>query len=209
MRTNLFQSWFISPNEERNLEFEFCLKKNLENPIIDKIFLFTQLEDIPIEHEKIQRIDFNGRPLYQDFFKFINELRDHGAFSIIANLDIYFDETLELIKFSDVRTVLALTRYDVINHLENRFFSRSDSQDSWIFFGPIKANIKSNFPLGIRGCDNRIAAELMRAGYRVLNPSLSIRSFHLHRSGFRSPDYKAIKIDPPYQRLNPCEINYL
>jgi hypothetical protein len=46
--------------------------------------------------------------------------------------------------------------------------------------------VYGNFTLGMRGCDNRIAAEFEIAGYRVSNPSKSIRSYHVHNSGIRN-----------------------
>ena len=40
----------------------------------------------------------------------------------------------------------------------------------------------SDFNLGIPGCDNRIAWELYRAGYKLINPASKIKSYHYHPS---------------------------
>ena len=83
---------------------------------------------------------------------------------------------------------------------------RCDSQDAWIFRGPIK-NVSADFTAGIRGCDNRLAAELHKAGYRVSNPSRAIRAFHLHRSGVRHYGHApADAVPPPYLLIDPAEL---
>src|SRR5204862_5215377 len=51
------------------------------------------------------------------------------------------------------------------------------SQDVWAFEGPVKPVAFSDFALGKPGCDNRIAYELGQAGYEVLNPCLSIKTY--------------------------------
>jgi hypothetical protein len=157
------------------------------------------------ERVAIRRI--SRRPRYKDFFDWINEVAAPTDFSIIANTDICFDESLQLLPrmLADSRLVLALSRWDVSADQRVEIFDRGDSQDSWIFRGPVGA-VGGDFPLGVYDCDNKIAWELQQAGYRVLNPAFGLRSYHHHQSGYRSyevkpaPDYG---IRPPFLYVEP------
>ena len=155
--------------------------------------------------------DIQPRPTYNDYFKVICHKIGKGYFSnddifLIANSDIYFDETLLLANQIKHGEVYALTRYD-IKRGQARFFDRPDSQDVWIFRGGINPIEGADFHLGVGGCDNRIAYLLNKAGYKVTNPSLSIKTYHLHESGIRTFDYKKHKVvPPPYLTLKPISL---
>jgi hypothetical protein len=58
------------------------------------------------------------------------------------------------------------------------------SQDAWIFDTPL-CDFPCNFYFGVPGCDNRLAWEASRAGLTLINPSRSIRAYHLHLTGVR------------------------
>lgn len=68
-----------------------------------------------------------------------------------------------------------------------RSVRRADSsQDVWAFRGGSHiASLPAAFPLGVPGCDNRFAWLLSRVG-STANPSLAIRTFHIHESAYRS-----------------------
>ena len=80
------------------------------------------------------------------------------------------------------------------------------SQDVWVFKGHIKPELKADFPLGVPRCDNRLLYELQEAGYSVLNPAFSIKSYHIHK-GQRALVYSEgdnlHNIKPPYGYLYP------
>jgi hypothetical protein len=147
------------------------------------------------------------RPTYNDFFAWINELSAPMDLAVIANTDICFDQSLVCLHELDwtPATVLAVSRWDVQPDGHVRLFDRGDSQDAWIFKGPIRS-VAADFPLGVYDCDNKIAWELQQAGYRVLNPALGLRSYHHHQCGYRSyeqkpaPDYG---IRPPFLYVEP------
>jgi hypothetical protein len=147
------------------------------------------------------------RPTYQDFFQWICEVAGPDDISIIANTDICVDDSVSLLERVDWsgKVALALSRWDVASDGRIRLFDRGDSQDCWIFRGPV-TGVNGNFPLGVYDCDNKIAWELQRAGYRVLNPALSLRTYHHHQCGYRSyeqkpaPDYG---IRPPFLYVEP------
>jgi len=199
----LFQNYYTDKDKDRNNELRVCLQKNINNPLIDKIYLLSE-ESIFINNKKIIKVPANKRPTYSDFFNYINSIVLSSDISIISNSDIYFDSTLSLLTpFSD-NTCYALCRWD-----GDTFYNHSDSQDAWIFKGKIKDIKDLDFGLGIAGCDNAIAYKIEQAGYNILNPSKSIRAIHLHNTEVRNyiQNGKVIKrIPPPYKQIAPTEL---
>jgi len=188
----LLVNTYKSDSQARQAELDICLEKNIALP-------FLTVHDI------------QPRPTYNDYFHTSSKLIhdedfDNDDIFVIANSDIYFDETLLLANQIKHGEVYALTRYD-IKRGQARFFDRPDSQDVWIFRGGINPIEGADFNLGVGGCDNRIAYLLHKAGYTVTNPSLSIKTYHLHESGIRTFDYKKHKvIPPPYLTLAPTTL---
>lgn len=188
----LLVNTYKSDSQARQAELDICLEKNMALP-------FLTVHDI------------QPRPTFNDYFKLACKHTLTGDFDkddifVIANSDIYFDETLLLANQIKHGEVYALTRYD-IKRGQARFFDRPDSQDVWIFRGGINPIEGADFHLGVGGCDNRIAYLLNKAGYKVTNPSLSIKTYHLHESGIRTFDYKKHKvIPPPYLTLKPISL---
>ena len=132
--------------------------------------------------------------------------------NIIANADILFDNTVEkLVDYVTKDNIFALTRHEP----DGYFSGRQDSQDVWIFYGKdlesrLKeaSNISSWLKIGKPGFDNRIAYELYKSGYRVLNPSRSVFVWHIHASEERS--YTAQQaIPPPYFAVEPMQLEDL
>jgi hypothetical protein len=79
----------------------------------------------------------------------------------------------------------ALSRWDLDEDMKAKHHNTWDSQDTWIFKNSIKSG-NYDIPLGIPGCDNRIAYELKEAGYEVINPSKTVKTYHYHLSNYRS-----------------------
>jgi len=156
-------------------------------------------------------------------FEFSNQHKFFGSIIIISNNDISFgpinydianddinnqftiDETSLSNTFScikkeldsDSRTILALSRYEKNNN-KLVLFSRSDSQDSWIYRSPIIIPEESDFFFGLNGSDNRIAYLLSKC-YILKNKSKSIITVHHHKSNIRS--YKPT-VKGPYLTLD-------
>lgn len=176
--TNIFISQYGEKNPKRRDELVECYQKNLH--IASEIYGIT---------------DNHSRTTYQDLFNKINEVTRPDDINIVANSDIYFDETINNCSKITQDECYALTRYNVLKK-EIVFEDTPGSQDCWIFRGKIK---EGNFdiPMGIPGCDNRIAHELREAGYKVYNPSKVIKSYHLHNTP-KSYDDNTQRIEPPY-----------
>lgn len=194
---NLYINWYEDDNERRRAELLTCLQKNIDHPKITSIYCLT--EKLPLEHKKLKKVSIYNRPTYADML----QAAVHDGIKIIANTDIYFDETLE--KVYDLitpNTCLALTRYDIINQRgQSKFHAAACSQDVWIF-KTIKP-VQCSFHMGKPGCDNRFAWELKQAGYKLLNPSKTIKTYHLHLSKKRNWDRRYDKVPPPYHTIQP------
>lgn len=177
----LYTSFYDAGNSYRNAELERCMRANIDNPFIDKVI---NLGSKHYNHDKVLNLNY-PRPTYSDYVKVANGLK--ADYSVIANSDIYFDASLELIKdYLTENDCFALSRYDIDKRNTPILFNYDYSQDSWIFKGEIKPVQDIDFIQGLPACDNRFAYELNRAGYRVLNPALSIVTYHVHQSNVRT-----------------------
>lgn len=204
----LFTTAYPEPSPARRAEYAECLARNLALSEIDELLVFAESGvegGLPRDSKLVTR-SVGSRPNYADFFAWINELAGPDDISIIANSDIYFDSGLRLVKAVDSRDqCFALSRWDVLENGKFRLFEHGDSQDCWIFRGPVHP-VRGDFPLGVYDCDNKIAWELEAAGYRVINPSLSLRTYHLHRSAVRGYDVANLPdhgIRPPFLYVEP------
>lgn len=141
---------------------------------------------------------------------------------ILANSDIEFTWP-DLMKMNDCLLhdeAYCLSRWDYIaqeykrdrkngelkpvkEHTGIRLFDRDDSQDAWVFRGPPKTEIGGEYPFGVPGVDNRLAHDIAAAGYRVLNPSKTIRSYHPHVSGERLCNKPELRLPLPYLFVKP------
>ncbi|MGD1276002.1 MAG: tetratricopeptide repeat protein [Tepidisphaeraceae bacterium] len=125
---------------------------------------------------------------------------------IIANTDIYFDDTARWLEVIAPQECFALSRYE--GHQSEQVSPEPHrSQDAWVFRG-LPPDVAADFTLGAHGCDNRLNRLLLDAGYAVYNPSLSIKAHHLHISGLR-PSPPENKIPGPYHFPPACTIDYI
>ena len=86
---NLFSPYYECGEPERQKELDFVRDKNEANPLL-KVYYFE------------------GRPCYRDFF---TATRDYpNDINILANADIYFDETIEKANDIGLRECYALTQ---------------------------------------------------------------------------------------------------
>lgn len=179
----LFYNYYEDKNPLRKREIDYCLQRNLANKLITTIICESP-----------------GKPSYKFFFDQINKVTGPEDINIICNSDIFLDETISLALNIKDKQLYALSRWDWLgNDALTRFFDRPDSQDTWIVKGKVE-DVFGDFTLGIRGCDNRIAYEFMKAGYNVSNPSKSIKTYHVHNSGVRNYTMADV-VDPPYHTI--------
>ena len=188
----LYVNKFDCTNAERKQEYDFCLEMNEKNPLIDEIIL----------------INSNSRISYEMVF---GMMRD-DSINILANSDIFFDDTLQFVNVIDKNEFWCLTRWELLDNeimpFNARHKNRADhskwSQDAWICRG--KPDIKNaSFPMGVPGCDNKIALVAQKAGYILKNPCYTIRAIHVHKNDWR-PARDAQRLRPPYQWVLPSTI---
>ena len=193
---NLYTSFYQDKDEVRQSELLYCLNQNILNPLLDKIYLMVEGEVTLPESDKIIVVNFQ-RPTYRDFFELVNNtIESKDDISIVCNTDIYFNHTLSLLDVQE-RQCIALSRWD-FKREGLKLHNERYSQDTWIFKGKIRNVRFADFYMGIPGCDNRIAYELNRCGYRLLNPATTIQSIHYHQSDLHNYTQETKKIPKPY-----------
>ncbi len=194
----LITSWYHEPIVGRRAELFYCLNRNLEHPLITQVWLVVEGKpDVP-SHPKIKTKHYGHRPLFSDMIKLANEQK---GITIIANTDIYFDETLAMAKYLNPQHCFALTRWDANANGALKFYGKEYSQDAWLFHLPIKVT-GANYPPGKPGCDNKLAWEMAQAGIKVTNPSKTIKACHLHLTNLRRYSQKET-IPGPYLTIQP------
>lgn len=191
----LIQPWFTSDNAIRNRELHQCLNKNLAHPLISKVILLAET-DPPFEHEKLYVAKIGRRATFNEAIQLIEGI------GIVANTDIYFDDTLQKALKIKPNQCYALSRIDVIGQTLKPYHL-ADSQDAWIFNNP-QLNV-GHYSFGVPGCDNRLAHEIKQAGYKITNPCLSINVLHLHKSGYRTYTEKQ-RLKGHYLTLQPTTL---
>jgi len=201
MKVCLIIPYYLDKNRHRRNEINECLfEKNLKNKSISRVIAVCDTEiKLPYD-KKLTVINIGRRQKYDDLFRIAESINPEGL-NIIANADIFFkkDDIEKLKKIDYTNTVVSLSRWDVLKSGKSVHHSHKDSQDCWIFKG--KINVNGNFELGKAGCDNRIAYEI-GLNYNIVNPSIDIKSYHLHSSNIRNYKSKDA-IPPPYLRV-PC-----
>lgn len=217
MRHYLFSTYYKASNPDRELEYDFCVNKN-KSAGFDRIYLLVESEsDMRIAQDKfdVEVINLGRRPTFEDFFDILRSEEFSDSVNIVANTDIFFlnmqevDANIHRLRRGE--TCFALTRYDYHHNRPSDLFDRIDSQDTWIFNGNAGlSNVaRLDFTMGVAGCDNKLAHELFSAGFEVLNPSRTIKSFHLHDTGIRSNadanGNQIVVIPPPYLLIQPTE----
>lgn len=222
----LITQFYISSNINRQKEILECLQKNLNNSLIDAIYLVTEKEytfremeiDNNINKAKIIQVNIGKRMKYSDAFDIV-ERNSLNGYIIISNSDIFFDDTLtNLYKSgsSKKRMVYCQLRFEYTDNDLNKckiFGPRGDSQDTWIFhsnFNIIKEQRKIfNFELGIPACDNHINYIFSILGYSVHNEPYYIKTYHNHKSDFRTYDSSTKKVVKPWLRVQPVVHKYI
>jgi hypothetical protein len=204
----LITTYYKDKEEQRAAEIDQSLWNNINNQYIHKIHLFA--EHSPsfegINKKKLQKvvlIPINNRPKFKDFFDYANTLSDEDI-KVVANSDIYFDHTIQKIKACFKKfDIVTLSRWELDEKGHETLHNNFKSQDSWFFKKKIKD--VGDYHIGKPGCDNKLLFEFKHLGMRDINPSLSIKSYHLHRSDFRAYHSDPKQMLPPPYAFNVCD----
>jgi predicted O-linked N-acetylglucosamine transferase (SPINDLY family)/glycosyltransferase involved in cell wall biosynthesis len=214
----LLLQYYKPAEKERADELNECLTRNLMSGLFKEIHIFTEqhydfdkIVDKSMCHN-IKQVIINKRLSYQDMIKYVNEYLPNKICTL-ANTDIFFDTTINIVKDINMTNIIfALSRYDMQKDGTHKPFTHSgafgnpciDSQDVWIFKSPLK-EIEHDFELGNWGCDNAFAALLYKNGYELLNPSLTIKTYHLDLTDTRAHD-EGKKVRLKYMYLLQCQL---
>lgn len=207
----LITQYYEPENEERKIEIRDCLINNSKNKLIDEIHLFVEKDyDFSfINLDKIKLINTDKQLSYKRSFDYSNINFDNKNIIILANSDIYFNDTLDKIhNLNFDKTFYALSRHDLDKNGKYKLITTAfKSQDVWIWKIPIKVirdkNNENDFfdeddgvIMGIGGCDNRIVKIMKNSGYNVKNIGNKIQCIHNHKN-----DYRNWKTDPEKVKL--------
>ena len=215
----LITQFYLPSNDYRKNEIFDCLKKNLNNNLINQIYLVTEkIYDIKSllvnakNLDKIKQINIGKRMKYSDAFNIVDDYNLSG-YIILANSDIFFDNTISNIYKSglnNTKKVYSQLRFEYTEPNLNNcklFGPRGDSQDTWIFHSNYNI-IKSqrnvfNFELGIPGCDNHVNYLFAILGFSLHNEPYFIKTYHNHTSQFRTYNSTSARVIKPWVRVQP------
>lgn len=210
-------AWIGPENtDERVSEIQYCLNKNINNPIIDKIICFTEgCSDVIVpDHEKVSIIKHPTHVSYNVVMDYLRTIvQDHDTI-VLHNSDCYFDHTLNRIHAVNLDDqVVVLTRHDRIednqiifgrntnfgDNLKNKSFKINEykklpilsfiSSDAWIFNIKLFSHrMKSTVLVGTVACEQRFLNYVYKAGFQPINLGLGgfIMCIHNHLSGIRN-----------------------
>jgi len=220
----LITQFYISSNHLRQQEIIECLNFNLKNPLISKIILITERQYTEPEFQledanyisKITQINIKERMKYSHAFAIVDRYKLEG-YIIIANSDIFFDNTLQNLYTSGLslkKRIYSLVRFEYTNpdldkcHLYNHPDEPLKwSQDTWIYHSNFNINpsqqLITNFELGQLGCDNHINYIFSILGYKIYNEPYYIKTYHNHKSNFRTYN-TAGRVPNPYTFIIPA-----
>lgn len=168
-RIRLFVNYYSDSNPIRKSEIDQALYNNIDNRLMEVVVIHS-----------------DDKPTFQSMFDKVNAVAGPDDISIVANADIYFDNSVSFAKMINANQAYALTSW---NTTGSQSFAMPEpgvnNQDAWVFRGKIRP-VKADFQMGKPMADAKLAYELMNAGYTVSNPSLTIRPFHIHTSGIKN-----------------------
>ena len=209
MRRVLLTNAYWEKNEKRWAEYASALHRNIDSGLFAEIHIqvegwYPPSNDFAVDYSikglsqvKVWLRPW-GRMTYADWFMFRRNLGNIDDLHVLANADIYFDDTLKLLdKYKLPETLLCLSRQNVnADGTTSPVTNPALSQDAWIWQGRMCKSLRCDWPLGEIGCDSRVARVAQEADLLVLNPSLSINALHLHESGVRNygpmrPEWKS------------------
>ena len=221
----LITQYYEPDNEERKIEIKDCLINNSKNKLIDEIHLFVEKDyDFSfVNLDKIKLINTDKQLSYKRSFDYSNDNFNNKNIIILANSDIYFNDTLD--KIHDLnfdKTFYALNKYQLKQNGEIILNKNRMAQDVWMWKIPIKVirdkNNENDFfdeedgvIMGIGGCDNRIVKIMKETGYNIKNIGDKIQCIHNHKNDYRNwkTDPNKLKLTQKYRKNGTSGVDML
>ena len=209
-------------DEKRQEEIDKVLAININNPEIDFIHLLQENSDTPSVrlNSKVIITVIENRLTWKMCLHYVRTFIPNDEIVIIANADIAFDSSIEIVKRENLKgKVFSLLRYEILPNKQLELFGtdrshplyhpsilHGGSQDSWIFETPLPEITEStDFCMGVNLCDSKINWVFSQAGLKVSNPCLSIRTIHYHKSTTRNRS--SYELPPPYVTPSPYSLS--
>jgi hypothetical protein len=214
----LIQQFYKSSSKARNKELQRCLRKNLDNELVDEVLLFTEGNnlEIPVD-KKIKQVPMKTRLSYANCIDAIQRVIGAGKLVVFANADIYLDDSWKSLWSVNMKDVfLALLRWEEgVDGKEPKLFGpRNDSQDTWVIHSDSVLSKEwdlsaFNIPFGKAGCDNAILVDFLRNKFKIVNPALSLKTIHVHASEIRNYEKTDIVDRSVYMFVEPSGLHEL
>lgn len=194
----LFVQWYDDiDTEEYRLK---CLLNNLTNKYIDRIHIFCEINSEKQLMSKLDTLDtklcisfIDHRLSYSDWMEHANKYYT-ADIKILANSDIYFDNSLQAIKKQkfNYQTIYGITRKDL--NIDGTIVDSHDlydnqqhpthpiySQDCWIYLQPLRiSNLRDiNYKLGYNNCDRLFKNYLEKEKFIFINLYPEINAIHI------------------------------
>lgn len=189
-KLKLYVGFYKDSSPERNEENLACLKANAANPHIDEIWLFVEKPE-DFQHLATDKIRITrSRTRWCTYFDFISHAnRESEDFLLlIANTDIYFDETLEIAKSSIKRgELVVMGRRDIRPDGTAYITEHLESSDAWLMAAPV-IDFPCEYRLGTVGCESTFLGSAQSAGLRLRPATMSVNAYHLHITQKRNID---------------------
>jgi len=188
---HLFLNTYRDPLPQRNAEMAQAMRRNKACRHIDHVHEITD----------------PARPSIRQLLAIMRSRVGWADVAVIANSDIYFDDTAALLNHVGYQECFALSRREGDQSEQLCEYPRG-MQDAWVFRGPPPL-VVADFPLGMYAGDNRLNRLFQDAGYTVYNPSQSIKIHHLHASNARPVRTEATKIPGDVLYVPPCSLPHI
>jgi hypothetical protein len=185
---HLLVPYYQDPDAGRASELAECLEFNGGNAHLDTVHVLLEGRcrgGAHFQGSKLELFPLGRRVLYLDLFQYAAEHVPAGVWVVAANADIALDHSIGRLRDLDgdkaAALFICLTRYEPGPVL---FWQAEHSQDTWAWVNPMPCWI-GNHLLGPLGSENRLARQAHEAGMTLFNPSLTIRTLHVHKSAVR------------------------
>ncbi|KAJ3096790.1 hypothetical protein HDU97_005577 [Phlyctochytrium planicorne] len=229
---HLLGQWYWPQRAHRTRELVRVLAKNVNNTHIHQIHLIQPISrDLNVSSQnsiqsyfarlieidpffpatlfyqklRLSQTSHQGRLLASEAFKLASKTIPRGQIAILANQDIYFDASLNLILSSpdsDLSSYVSyfLSRYEESPRAEKRSSIGTQcgpkfvgSHDAIIFVTPLPAKLieNSRFELGSWGIEARLLWEFEQFGIHGRNPCEDIKIWHVHMGGIKDVEVLA------------------
>jgi hypothetical protein len=186
---HLIVQYFNCADAERQDEYDYCVKANLENSNVVKLHCLiepeTKVPDWLGKHAKYVEFKVIGRLTYRTAFDYANRMLA-GQICAVSNLDIFLDQASKwevLPGLFDMSIVMCLARHEFDGESSTKDknlqkLAYATAQDCWVFQSPVFVK-ECDFALGRLGCDNAIAHRFRASGYIPVNAQDDFKVHHL------------------------------